>query len=307
MIKVLVTGGHGFLGRHVCATLKERGVYRIFVPTKEQFDLREPREALALFRRVRPDLVIHLAATVGGIGANALDPVRFFRDNMLMGMNVIESAGLVGAPKVVIAGTVCSYPKHTPVPFSEADFWNGYPEETNAPYGVAKKALLSLGMAYATEFGSRVVMPVLSNLYGPHDCFDLNRGHVIPAMIVKLSATAKDREPRVYLWGDGTPTRDFLFVNDGAEAIVLAAERYEDSSSPLNIGTGIETSMSELASKIAAMVGYDGEIMWNTRMPNGQPRRVLSTEKAAGLGFTASTSLDTGLKRTVAWWASERG
>lgn len=302
MIKVLVTGGHGFLGRHVCDVLKQRGGYIGFVPTREQVDLRDTKETISYFQSVQPELVIHLAATVGGIGANMLSPVRFFRDNMRMGMNVLEATDLTTRAKVVIAGTVCSYPSLSTLPFFEEDFWDGYPEVTNAPYGIAKKALLSLGMAYAAENGCQVVMPVLSNMYGPHDCFDVNRGHVIPSMIIRLSEAAKTGADRVSLWGDGTPTRDFLFVNDGAEAIVTAAESYEDISTPLNIGTGIETSMSELASKIAALVGYQGEIVWNPRMPNGQHRRALNTDRATRLGFTALTPLDTGLERTVAWW-----
>lgn len=257
-----------------------------------------------MFEALRPDLVIHLAAKVGGIGANRRHPGTFFRDNMAMGLNVLESARRAGTPKVVVAGTVCAYPKFAPVPFREDDLWNGYPEETNAPYGVAKKAILVMAQAYRQEFGSNFVMVFPVNLYGPRDNFHLEDSHVIPAMIRKFIDAGQRGDKSVVLWGDGSPTREFLFVEDAAEGIVLAAERY-DSPDPVNLGTGAEIAMKELAKLIGDMTDYKGDIVWDASRPNGQPRRALDTSRAKErFGFTARTSFTAGLAKTIEWYRS---
>ncbi|MET0391474.1 MAG: GDP-L-fucose synthase [Polyangiales bacterium] len=300
--KVLVTGASGFLGSHVCEELERRGATQILRPRSAEVDLCDARETRGLFERERPDLVLHLAAKVGGIGANRTHPGTFFRDNMAMGLNVLEEARRSGCAKVVIAGTICAYPKFAPVPFREDDLWNGYPEETNAPYGIAKKALLVMAQAYRQEFGSNFVMLFPVNLYGPRDNFDLESSHVIPAMIRKFISASTRGDSTVTLWGDGTPTREFLFVEDAARGLVDAAERYDDPE-PVNLGAGFEIAMRDLARKIADKVGYRGEVVWDTERPNGQPRRMLDVSRAQErFGFTAQVSFDEGLDKTIAWY-----
>jgi GDP-L-fucose synthase len=295
--RTLVTGGGGFLGSHLVERLESAG-HHVVVPRRHEYDLTRYDDAARLFRDVRPKLVFHLAAEVGGIGANRDNPGRYWYANLMMGAHVLELARLNGVGKLVIAGTVCAYPKHTPVPFSEADLWNGYPEETNAPYGVAKKALLVGAQAYRDQYGLDSIFLLPANLYGPRDNFDLKSSHVIPALIRKMVESRDE----VVLWGDGSPTREFLFVDDCAEGLVAAAERY-DGSEPVNLGTGVETSIRELAETIADLSGFDGEIVWDTAMPNGQPRRRLDATRARELfGFEARTTLREGLQRTIAWY-----
>ncbi len=304
--KVLVTGGSGFLGGHVQAELRRRGATTIVSPRAAQVDLTDAAATFALFDRERPDLVLHLAAKVGGIGANLKHPGTFFRDNMAMGLNVLEAARRAGTSKVVVAGTICAYPKHTPVPFREADLWNGYPEETNAPYGIAKKATLVMAQAYRQEFGSNFVMLFPVNLYGPRDNFDPQSSHVIPAMIRKFAEAKANGDAQVVLWGDGSPTREFLYVEDAARGLVDAAERYDDPE-PVNLGAGFEISMLDLARKIADLVGYRGSLSWDVTRPNGQPRRMLDVSRARErFGFSAQVSFDEGLARTISWFEANR-
>ncbi len=300
--KILLTGGSGFLGSHVRDALAARGAATIVSPRAAEVDLTDAQATRALFERERPDLVMHLAAKVGGIGANLKHPGTFFRDNMAMGLNVLEEARRAGTRKVVIAGTICAYPKFAPIPFREEDLWNGYPEETNAPYGVAKKAMLVMAQSYRQEFGSNFVMLFPVNLYGPRDNFDLESSHVIPAMIRKFVAARRTSSNEVVLWGDGSPTREFLYVDDAARGLLLAAERYDDPE-PMNLGAGFEISMKDLALKIAALVGYEGKLVWDTSRPNGQPRRMLDVSRARErIGFSAQVSFDEGLAKTIAWF-----
>ena len=303
---ILVTGGAGFVGLHVIALLRARGVQRIIVPRSREVNLVDAHATGKLFDEVRPDVVIHLAARVGGIGANRRHPGTFFHDNMTMGVNVLEQARRVGISKVVVAGTICAYPKFAPVPFREDDLWNGYPEETNAPYGIAKKAILVMAQAYRAEFGCNFVMVFPVNLYGPHDNFDLEDSHVIPAMVRKFVEADLAGVPKVVLWGDGSPTREFLFVEDAALGIVLATECY-DGADPVNLGAGFEISMRDLANEIKTAVGYRGEIEWDTSKPNGQPRRMLDVTRAKErFGFTAQTTFAEGLRKTIAWYRDNR-
>jgi GDP-L-fucose synthase len=304
--RVVVTGGSGFLGRRVVAVLEARGCRSVTVPRSREYDLRERSAVQRLYRDARPDLVIHLAAIVGGIGANRANPGRFFYDNAIMGIETLEQARLAGVAKYVGIGTICSYPKLTPVPFREDDLWNGYPEETNAPYGLAKKMLLVQSQAYRAQYGYDAIHLLPVNLYGPGDNFDPERSHVIPALIVKM-VEAVDRGAReVSLWGDGTPTREFLFVDDAAEAIVLASERY-DGAAPVNIGSGAEISIADLALAVAHAVGFGGAITWDTTKPNGQPRRSLDTSRAAQeFGFRARTPFGDGLRETVSWYRANQ-
>lgn len=300
-----MTGGSGFLGTHVCAELERRGAGHILRPRSSECDLTDTRATRQLFERERPQLVMHLAASVGGIGANLLHPGTFFRDNMAMGLNVLEEARRAECAKVVIAGTICAYPKFAKVPFREDDLWSGYPEETNAPYGIAKKALLVMAQAYRQEFGCNFVMLFPVNLYGPRDNFDLETSHVIPAMIRKFDSARSRGDKTVTLWGDGTPTREFLFVEDAARGLVDAAERY-DEPDPVNLGAGFEISMRDLAAKISGKIGFRGDIVWDTSRPNGQPRRMLDVSRARErFGFTAQVSFDEGLDKTIAWWRSQ--
>jgi GDP-L-fucose synthase len=296
-VKILVTGGAGFLGSHVVERLERQG-HQVVVPRSAQYDLRSEPDVARLFEQAEPELVFHLAALAGGIGANRAEPGRFWYENLLMGAYVLEQSRLAGVRKLVTLGTICEYPKHTPVPFREQDLWNGYPEETNAPYGIAKKSHLVGGQAYREQYGTNVVHLLLVNLYGPRDNFDLETSHVIPALIRKM----EENPDRIVLWGDGSPTREFLYVEDAAEGITLAAERY-DAADPINLGSGHEISIRDLAELVAEVVGFDGEIEWDTSKPNGQPRRRLDVTRAKELfGFEARTPLREGIERTVAWY-----
>jgi GDP-L-fucose synthase len=299
MTRILVTGGGGFLGSHLVERL-ERDDHEVFVARRRDYDLTEMRDAARLFADARPELVFHLAAEVGGIGANRANPGRYWYANLMMGSHVLEQARLRGTAKLVLAGTVCAYPKYTPVPFREEQLWSGYPEETNAPYGVAKKTLLVGAQAYREQYGTNAIFLLPANLYGPRDNFHETNAHVIPDLIRKMSGGSDE----VVLWGDGSPTREFLYVEDCVEGLVLAAERY-DGAEPVNLGTGVETSIRETAELVAEIVGFEGEIVWDTSMPNGQPRRSLDASRAEQLlGFRAATPLREGLERTVAWYRS---
>jgi GDP-L-fucose synthase len=300
--RIVVTGGAGFLGSCVVEQLRARGATTILAPRSREYDLVEIDAVRRLYDDTRPDLVIHLAARVGGIGANRKNPGKYFYDNLMMGVQLIEEGRKRGLAKLVAAGTICAYPKFAPVPFKEEDLWNGYPEETNAPYGLAKKMLLVQSQAYREQYGfnSTVVFPV--NLYGPRDNFDLESSHVIPAMIRKIERATRGGSDEVVLWGDGTPTREFLYVDDAAEGILAACERY-DGSEPINLGSGQEISIKALAELIARLVGFKGRFVFDTTKPNGQPRRQLSVERAKQLlGWTAKTSFVDGLEKTIAWW-----
>ncbi len=302
-MNILVTGGGGFLGSHLVERLRDDG-HDCFVARRRDYDLTVAADAARLFDDARPDLVFHLAAEVGGIGANRDNPGRYWYANLLMGTNILEQARLTGVGKLVLLGTICSYPKFAPVPFREDDLWNGYPEETNAPYGVAKKALLVGAQAYREQYGLNSIYLLPVNLYGPRDNFDLETSHVIPALVRKM-IEAREGRGEVVLWGDGSPTREFLFVEDCAEGIRLAAERY-DRPEPVNLGTGEEISIRELAELVRDLTGYHGEIVWDTSKPNGQPRRKLDVSRAERLfGFKARTSLRDGIERTVAWYEAE--
>ena len=300
-MRVLVTGGGGFLGTHVVERLRANGI-EPFVPRRRDYDLTVAADAERLFADARPELVLHLAAEVGGIGANRANPGRYWYANLMMGAHVLEQSRLHSVGKVVVLGTICAYPKFAPVPFREEDLWNGYPEETNAPYGIAKKTLLVGAHGYREQYGMNVVFLLPVNLYGPRDNFDLETSHVIPALIRKMVEAKERGEREIVLWGDGSPTREFLYVDDCAEAIVLAAERY-DGPEPVNLGTGKEISIRDLAELIGELTGFDGEIVWDTTKPNGQPRRRLDVLRAEELfRFRASTALRDGLERTIAWY-----
>jgi len=305
--RVLVTGGAGFLGAPVCRLLRERGSADVLAPRKAEYDLTDSTAVARLFEQARPDVVLHLAAEVGGIGANRDNPGRFFYANMAMGLNVIEQARQVGVEKLVQVGTVCSYPKFTPVPFSEASLWDGYPEETNAPYGVAKKALLVMLGAYRKQYDFPGIFLMPTNLYGPRDNFDPSSSHVIPALIRKCEEARVVDEPSITCWGTGSASREFLYVDDCAAAIVAATERY-DSPEPVNIGVGKEITIRDLVELIAQATGFEGEIRWDTSKPDGQPRRVLDTTRAEQkIGFKASTSFEDGLRATVDWYREQIG
>lgn len=304
--RVVVTGGAGFLGSFVVEKLRERGAESVFVPRQQEYDLRDPAAIRRLYERTRPDIVIHLAAVVGGIGANRRHPGRFFYDNAIMGIQLIELARQFGVGKFVCIGTVCSYPKFTPVPFRETDLWAGYPEETNAPYGLAKKMLLVQLQAYRQEYGFPGIYLIPTNLYGPRDHFDLENSHVIPALIRKCVEAQERGEPKIVVWGTGRATREFLYVEDAAEAIVLAAERY-DGPEPINIGSGEEISIRDLVDLIRELTGYEGDVEWDTSKPDGQPRRRIDTTRAREwLGWEARTPLREGLRRTIEWYRTYR-
>ncbi len=300
--RVLLTGGAGFLGSYLVEKLRKSGYQNTFIPRSKDYNLVEMEAVKRVYQDSRPDIVIHLAARVGGIGANRTNPGKFFYDNLMMGVQMMEVARQFGIEKFIALGTVCAYPKLSPVPFKEENLWNGYPEETNAPYGLAKKMLLVQSRAYRRqyEFNSIFLLPV--NLYGPGDNFDLESSHVIPALIKKCFDAIQNREKKIVVWGDGTPTREFLYVEDAAEAILLASEHY-NKSEPVNIGAGFEISIKDLVKLIAKFTGFKGGIVWDTTEPNGQPRRRLDTTKAEKeFGFKAKTNFREGLKKTVEWY-----
>ncbi|MBW7881364.1 MAG: GDP-L-fucose synthase [Caldilineaceae bacterium] len=319
--RVVVTGGGGFLGSHVVARLRDRGAREIMVPRQADYDLRDLQAIRRLLRDAgahpavgsngsqpsaatsHPELIIiHLAARVGGIGANRAHPAEFFYDNLMMGVQLLHESWRAGVAKFVVAGTVCAYPKFTPVPFKEEDLWNGYPEETNAPYGLAKKMLLVQSQTYREQYGFNSIFVLPTNLYGPGDNFDPESSHVIPALIRKCVEAQARGEEEIVAWGDGSPTREFLYVEDAAEGILLAAERY-NRSDPVNIGSAFEISIRELTETVARVTGFDGRIVWDTSKPNGQPRRKLDTSRATEyFGFQAATTFDVGLQRTVEWY-----
>jgi GDP-L-fucose synthase len=304
--RVVVTGGAGFLGQFVVRKLRESGCRQVFVPRSMEYDLREKDDVERLFDAARPQVIIHLAAVVGGIGANRTHPGLFFHDNAIMGLQMIEGARRHGTEKFVCVGTVCSYPKFTPVPFQEENIWNGYPEETNAPYGLAKKMLLVQLQAYREEYGLHGIYLVPVNLYGPRDNFDLETSHVIPALIRKCVEAKRAGAPNVVVWGTGQATREFLYVEDAAEAIVLAAEKY-DAAEPVNLGSGQEVSVRELVELIRNMAQYEGTIVWDRTRPDGQPRRSLDISKARDLlGWQAGTTLRQGLERTMEWYVARQ-
>ena len=305
--RVIVTGGAGFLGSHLVDALHARGCQQVIVPRSKDYDLREKAAVIALFDdHPDIDLVFHLAATVGGIGANRKYPGTFIYDNLMMGAHIMEQARQAGVRKVVNMGTICEYPKFTPLPFKEENLWDGYPEETNAPYGIAKKAMLVMGEAYQQEFGFNSIHILPTNLYGTRDNFDLETSHVIPAMIRKMTSAQEQGQATVTLFGDGSPTREFLYVRDAARGILLAAEHYDDPA-PVNLGSGFEISIRELAEKIQALVGFEGEIVWDTDKPNGQPRRNVDIQRAQNeFGFTAEIDFDEGLREVVEWYHANR-
>ncbi|MCG3160451.1 MAG: GDP-L-fucose synthase [Acidobacteria bacterium] len=304
--RVVVTGGAGFLGSYVVEHLRARGVENIFVPRSKDYDLVKAENIRRLYDDANPDLVIHLAAVVGGIGANRANPGKYFYDNLMMGAQLMEEARLRGVKKFLATGTICAYPKFTPVPFKEDDLWNGYPEETNAPYGLAKKMMLVQSQAYREQYGFNSIFLLPVNLYGPRDNFDLRSSHVIPALIRKCVEAARAGEDQIVCWGTGNVTREFLHADDCAEAITLAAENY-DKSEPVNIGAGFEISIRGLAEKIAALTGFKGRLVWDTSQPDGQPRRCLDTSRAEReFGFRARIGFDEGLKQTIEWYRSQR-
>lgn len=300
--RVVVTGGSGFLGSHVVSALRRRGAGDIFVPLRQDYDLRYQDAILDLLHDTQPTLIIHLAASVGGIGANRTHPAEFFYDNLMMGAQLLHESWRAGVAKFVAIGTVCAYPKYTPIPFREEELWNGYPEETNAPYGLAKKMLLVQSQAYRQQYGYNSIFLLPVNLYGPGDSFDLESSHVIPALIRKCLEAEQRGDETIVAWGDGSPTREFLYVEDAAEGIILASERY-DASDPVNLGSGQEISIKDLLTTIARYTGFSGRIVWDTSKPNGQPRRALNTDRAfERFGFRASTDFDEGLRRTIEWY-----
>jgi GDP-L-fucose synthase len=302
--RVVVTGGAGFLGSYVVESLRERGYANPFVPRSRDYDLRREADIVRLFDKSRPDVIIHLAAVAGGIGANRENPGRFFYDNLMMGVQLLEQARHFGVTKFVTIGTVCSYPKFTPVPFREEELWSGYPEETNAPYGLAKKMLLVQGQAYRQQYGLNSIHLLPVNIYGPRDNFDPASSHVIPALIKKCVDAVEADEDAITVWGTGKATREFLYVADAAEGIVLAAERYEGDE-PVNLGAGVEIPVKDLVELIARLTGFKRKILWDTSRPDGQPRRLLDTVRAEKhFGFKAGTSFETGLRRTVEWYRS---
>jgi GDP-L-fucose synthase len=300
--RVCVTGGAGFLGSYVLESLQKRGAKDIFVPHIEDYDLVQPEMVKRMIMDAKPDIVIHLAANVGGIGANRARPAEFFYDNLMMGAHLIHESWKMGVEKVVAIGTVCAYPKFTTVPFREVALWDGYPEETNAPYGLAKKMMLVQSQAYRQQYGFNSIFLIPVNLYGPRDNFNLETSHVIPALIRKCLEAQDRGEAEVVVWGDGTPTREFLYAGDAAEGIILAAERY-NKSEPVNLGSGQEISIKDLAELIAKLTDFDGQLDWDTTKPNGQPRRALDTSRAEELfGFKAKMPFEEGLRRTISWY-----
>jgi len=304
--RVCVTGGAGFLGSYVLEKLTNLGTGEIFVPRIEDYNLVEQSDIVRILDKAQPDIIIHLAALAGGIGANRARPAEFFYINLMMGVQLMHEAWKAGVDKFVAIGTICAYPKFTPLPFREESLWDGYPEETNAPYGLAKKMLLVQAQAYREQYGFNAIYLLPVNLYGPRDNFDLETSHVIPALIRKYLEAKERGEKQVILWGDGSPTREFLYAGDAADGILLAAERY-DGFEPVNLGSGNEISIKELATLIADLTGYEGEIVWDTSKPNGQPRRALDTHRAEEyFGFRAQMPFAEGLRRTIAWYRENR-
>jgi GDP-L-fucose synthase len=304
--KILVTGGAGFLGRQICAQLREAGAGELVIPRRADFDLTEQQVVRDLLGDSRPDVIVHLAAEVGGIGANLANPGRYFYANAAMGINLIEESRRVGVAKFVQVGTVCAYPKFTPVPFREDDIWDGYPEETNAPYGVAKKSLLVMLQSYRQQYGFNGIYLLPVNLYGPWDNFDLETSHVIPALIRKFVTARDEGNDTVTLWGTGSPSREFLYVTDAAAGIVAATERY-DGEEPVNLGNGQEVPIKQLAETISRLVGFEGDIVWDTSRPDGQPRRALDVTRAREyFGWQAQVDFEQGLRETIEWWESHR-
>ncbi len=305
--RILVPGGAGFLGSHVVRRLRARGCTEVFVPRSRDYDLVQMPAVERLFRDARPEIVIHLAAVVGGIGANREYPGKFFYENLMMGAQLMEAARRTGVKKFVAIGTICAYPKFAPIPFREEDLWNGYPEETNAPYGLAKKMLLVQAQAYRQQYGFNAIYLLPVNLYGPGDKADPKTSHVIPALIRKCIEARESSRPFIEVWGSGSATREFLYVEDAAEAIVLATERY-DGPEPVNVGSGMEISIRDLVYLIAQLTRYPGEIRWDTSKPDGQPRRRLDVSRAEQLfGFRARTPFEEGLRQTVEWYETHRG
>jgi GDP-L-fucose synthase len=305
--RVVVTGGAGFLGSYVVEKLRARGVENIFVPRRAAYNLITEEAIMRLYETARPHVVIHLAATVGGIGANRDNPGRFFYENLMMGAQLVEHARQFGVGKFVAIGTICSYPKWAPIPFREEDLWNGYPEETNAPYGIAKKAILVQLQAYRQQYGLNGIYLLPVNLYGPRDNFDDQTSHVIPALIKKCVQAVRMGNKEIVAWGTGKVTREFLYAEDAAEGIVLATERYNEDE-PVNLGAGFEISIKDLVELIAAITNFRGKIIWDTTKPDGQPRRMLDTSRAEkAFGFKAKTSFEEGLKRTVQWYIEHAG
>jgi len=302
---ILVTGGSGFLGQYVVNRLTQEGADRIVVPRSTEHDLRREADVIRLLDEARPDLVFHLAAAVGGIGANRENPGKFLYDNLMMGVLLMEHGRQRGVEKFVTVGTICSYPKFTPVPFREEDIWNGYPEETNAPYGLAKKMLMVQGQAYRQQYGFNSIHVLPVNLYGPGDNFDPASSHVIPALIKKCVEAAAERAPAVEVWGTGGATREFLYVDDAAEGILLAAAKYDDAE-PVNLGAGFEISIRELAEMIADLCGFTGTLVWDASKPDGQPRRCLDTTRARRFGFSARTGFEEGLRATIEWYRARQ-
>lgn len=304
--RICVTGGAGFLGSFVVEKLKQRGAKAIFVPHIEEYNLVNLTDIQRMLNDSQPDIVIHLAAHVGGIGANREHPAEFFYDNLMMGVQLIHQSWLYGVKKFVALGTVCAYPKYTPVPFKEDDLWNGYPEETNAPYGLAKKMLLVQSQAYRQQYGFNSIFLLPVNMYGPRDNFDLASSHVIPALIRKFIEAQEAGRDEVEIWGDGSPTREFIYVEDAAEGILLATERY-NGAEPVNIGSGFEISIKDLANLIAHLTGYQGKLVWDTSKPNGQPRRALDISRAEKyFGFRAKVPFEEGLRDTIDWYRAHR-
>jgi len=301
--KIVVTGGAGFLGSFIIEKLHARGCSNVFVPRIEEYDLRDKDCILKLYREQKPDMVIHLAAVVGGIGANQANPGKYFYDNAIMGIQLMEYARLFGVEKFVALGTICAYPKFTPVPFNEKDLWSGYPEETNAPYGLAKKMMLVQSQAYRRQYGFNSIFLLPVNLYGPRDNFDPSTSHVIPALIKKCVDAVKKGADSIQVWGTGQASREFLYVEDAAEGVILAAERY-DGDEPVNIGAGFEIKIGELVSLIAELTGFKGRIEYDSSKPDGQPRRCLDTKSAEEkFGFKAGTDFRKGLKKTIDWYS----